>query len=104
MMNDEKNILYLNIINQRLNRLIEVFELTKTTNLENAVTMVKPPIFWKDKTTFLIQVKKWNSNKIRNILNKTYKIELEIKSNPIINKNLLLKKLIVDICVMANSL
>jgi len=60
--------------------------------------------FWKDKATFLIQAKKWNSNKIKNILNKTYKIELEIKSNPIINKNLLLKKLILDICVMANSL
>jgi hypothetical protein len=42
-------------------------------------------------------------NKIKKILNKTYNIELEIKSNSIVNKNILLKKLLIDICNLANA-
>jgi len=99
---DEKNILYLNIINSRLNKLNEVSILSKSTNLENAVSMVKPPIFWKDKPVFIEQVKKWNSNKIKNALKKTYELEIKMKSNSVINKNILLKKLLVDICELAN--
>lgn len=99
---DEKNILYLNIINSRLNKLNEVSILSKSTNLENAVSMIKPPIFWKDKPVFIEQVKKWNSNKIKNVLKKTYELEIKMKSNSVINKNILMKKLLVDICELAN--
>jgi len=42
-------------------------------------------------------------NKIKKILNKTYSLELEIKSNSIVNKNILLKKLLIDICNLANA-
>jgi len=99
----EKNILYLNIINQRLNKISDVLKLVQSTNLENAINITKPPIFWKDKATVIEQTKKWNKNKIKNILNMTYSVELEIKSNSVINKNTLLKKLLVDICTMANA-
>ena len=99
----EKNILYLNIINQRFNKISDVLKLVQSTNLENAINITKPPIFWKDKATVIEQTKKWNKNKIKNILNMTYSVELEIKSNSVINKNILLKKLLVDICTMANA-
>ncbi|MDC0858859.1 hypothetical protein OAP71_02485 [Pelagibacteraceae bacterium] len=99
----EKNVLYLNIINQRLLKLNEIFKLIGQTSLEKAIDMLKPPIFWKDKPAFLKQAKKWNMNKIKKILNKTYNIELEIKSNSIVNKNILLKKLLIDICNLANA-
>ena len=99
----EKNILYLNIINQRLLKLNEIFKLIGQTSLEKAIDMLKPPIFWKDKPAFLKQAKKWNINKIKKILNKTYNLELEIKSNSIVNKNILLKKLLIDICNLANA-
>ena len=100
---NEKNILYLSIINQKLNKLADIFELNKTHNFENAISMVKPPIFWKDKPAFINQLKKWNTNKVKHILQKTYNLEIDIKSNPIINKNILMKKLIIDICEMANA-
>ena len=103
IINSEKNILYLNIINQRLLKLNEIFKLIGQTSLEKAIDMLKPPIFWKDKPAFLKQAKKWNMNKIKKILNKTYNIELEIKSNSIVNKNILLKKLLIDICNLANA-
>ena len=64
---------------------------------------MKPPIFWKDKPVFIEHLKKWSNDKIRKIQTSTYKIELEIKSNSTINKNILIKKLIVDICQEANA-
>tara|TARA_X000001036_G_scaffold383416_1_gene376744 strand:- start:976 stop:1965 length:990 start_codon:yes stop_codon:yes gene_type:complete len=102
IMDTEKNILYLSIINQRLNKLAEATSLTKKTNIEKAIDMMKPPIFWKDKPIFMMQAKKWNMNKIKSILEKTYNLEIKIKSDPVIDKNILMKKLLVDICVLAN--
>ena len=103
IIDSEKNVLYLNIINQRLLKLNEIFKLIGQTSLEKAIDMLKPPIFWKDKPAFLKQAKKWNMNKIKKILNKTYSLELEIKSNSVVNKNILLKKLLIDICNLANA-
>ena len=99
----EKNIFYLALINQRLNKLEAVTKLTQTTTLENAIDKLKPPIFWKDKPNFLAQARKWNINKIKTVLNKTYELEIEFKSNAMLNKNTLMKKLLVDICALANS-
>ncbi len=99
----EKNIYYLNLINQRLIKLSELNSLSQKTDITKAIDSLKPPIFWKDKPVFLNQVKKWNENKIKNILKKTYETEIEIKSNSMINKNILMKKLIVDICQLANA-
>ena len=51
----------------------------------------------------MVQALKWDKKKIKKTLDKTYEIEKKIKSNSIINKNILIKKLLVDICKMANS-
>ena len=99
----EKNIFYLALINQRLNKLSETLKISRDNNFEAAMNELRPPIFWKDKPIFMNQAKKWDINKIKNVLNKTYNLEIKIKSNTIINKNLLVKKLIVDICEMANA-
>ena len=99
----DKNVFYLALINQRLNKLAEAAQLSKTTNLEDAISRIKPPIFWKDKPSFKEQAKKWNTCKIKLILKKTYALEIKIKSEAIIEKNVLVKKLIVDMCNMANS-
>ena len=99
----DKNVFYLALINQRLNKIAEAAHLSKTTNLEDAINRIKPPIFWKDKPSFKEQVKKWNISKIKLILKKTYDLEVKIKSDSLIEKNVLVKKLIVDMCNMANS-
>ena len=49
------------------------------------------------------QSRKWNKRKINSILKKTYETEMEIKSNSSIRKDLLIKNLLIDICVAANS-
>ncbi len=103
VLENEKNIFYLNTINQRLMKLLEINEIAKNSDIDDAIDKIKPPIFWKDKAIFNLQARKWNSKKIREILNETYKIELKIKSNSLIMRNLLIKKLLLDICCMANS-
>ena len=104
VMNNEKNILYLNIINQRLTKLNQICELNnKKNNIEKVVNDIKPPIFWKDKPTIIMQAKKWNKNKISDALKKTYNLEMKLKSNSSINHQVLIKKLVVDICEIANA-
>ena len=97
----EKNILYLNIINQRLNKIREIHEKADLSDLENVIDNLKPPIFWKDKPMILSQAKKWNIEKINFFLNKTFKTELIFKSNNQIDKIVLLKKLLLDMCKIA---
>ena len=100
----ENNIYYLNLVNQRINRLNEIENLkNENSNIEILVSNLKPPIFWKDKPILIQQSKKWNKNKIQSALKKTYDTELEIKSNSSIRKDLLIKNLIVDLCATANS-
>lgn len=99
----EKNIFYLNVINQRLTKLFEVTEIAKDGNLDDAMNKIKPPVFWKDKALFKLQAQKWSGNKLKKMMNETYKIELKIKSNSQIKQKLLIKKLLIDICCLANA-
>jgi len=99
----EKNPLYLSIINQRLIKLKEVANLKLNKSLAEAVNSVKPPIFWKDKPNFLEQARLWDKTKLESALNKTYESEIKIKSDSNINKNIIIKKLLLDVCVLANS-
>ena len=99
----EKNIYYLNLINQRLTKLLQLSSITEEVNLEKKIETLKPPIFWKDKPKFLIQAKKWKESKIKRALVEIFNTEKQIKSYNLINKELLIKKLIVDICNTANA-
>ena len=99
----EKNIFYLNAINQRINKLSEIIDLKKDIpNIEKLISSLKPPIFWKDKSTVIEQSKKWNKEKIQKALHKTFNAEIEIKSNSRIRKDLIIKNLIIDLCSTAN--
>ena len=99
---EEKTLFYINNINNRLNRIKDILS-NNNKSLEKAIESVKPPIFWKDKPNFLIQAKKWNLKKISNILQTTFDLEIQFKSQSILNKNILVKKLLVDICNVANA-
>ena len=91
----------MNSINQRLFTLKELLSI-KNKSVEQAMSNFKPPIFWKDKPQVIEQARKLNKNKIKNILRKTFDLEIEFKSNSILNKNVAFKKLLLDICTKAN--
>ena len=103
ILESEKNIFYINSINQRLSRIKEINKISKAGNVEAAIEKLRPPVFWKDKTNFILQAKKWDESKINKILKKTYLLEKRFKKSTIINREVLIKKLIVDICVLANA-
>ena len=99
----DKNILYLNMISKRLEKLFEIFKLSENTSIENAINSIKPPIFWKDKPSMILQAKKWDKKKVKDTLIEAYNLEIQIKSSSILNKNILIKKFLLDICDTANA-
>ena len=103
VMEPDKNVFYLQLMNNRLKKLFELMQLAVKSNINQAISTIKPPIFWKDKNTFIELAKKLNKEKIKIILEKTYKLELKIKSNSHVNHSILLKKLYIDICELSNS-
>ena len=99
----ENSVYYLNSINQRINKLNDIENLKhKEKNLDTIINQLKPPVFWKDKPILIEQSKKWNKKRLQEILKKTYNAEIELKSNSMIRKDLLLKMLILDLCSTAN--
>ena len=100
----ENNIYYLNSINQRINKLYEIEKMKQNnSNTEILLSSLKPPIFWKDKPVLIEQTNKWNKNKIKKALEKTYTVELQIKTGSAIKNDLLIKNLMIDLCTVANS-
>ena len=99
----EKSTLYLASIYQRLIKLREIIDKNTDNNIEKTINKIRPPIFWKDKPTITNQAKIWNKDKLNKAINITYDIELKIKSNSNLDRKIMLKKLIVDVCNLANS-
>ena len=99
----ENNLLYLSLINQRINLLKQIDLMRKETNIEEIIQNLRPPIFWKDKPIIIEQARKWNNSKIKMAIKKTYETELQFKSNGNINKEILIKNLIVELCSTATA-
>ena len=100
----ENSVFYLNLINQRVNKLFEIEDLKKdNSNLEMIIANLKPPIFWKDKPIIIEQAKKWNKDKLKLAQQKTFDTEIKIKSDSTIRKDLLIKNLLIELCATVNS-
>ena len=99
---DEKIIFYINVFNYRLNKINEILSRNEKS-IEQTIDKMRPPVFWKDKPQLIEQTKKWDKQKINHILEKTYDLELKFKSNANLNKSVLIKKMVVDICNKANA-
>ena len=97
----DKTSYYLSNLNLRLLKLKEVVKSEK--NLEQTINEIRPPIFWKDKPTFLLQAKVWDTRKLNLAIDKTFDAEIKLKTRSNINKNIILKKLIIDICDLATA-
>ncbi len=97
--NNEETFSYLNIINYRLLKLLDIQDqITIYKNVEVAIGKVKPPIFWKDKPVFLKLLKKWDKTRVINAINYLGEVEARIKNNSQINSLALVKNSILNIC------
>ena len=87
---DEDNIIIIRTLLTKLKRLVKIYELVdEKKNIEQAISACKPPIFWKDKPLVIQQIKFWEKDHLKNLIYKTNEIELLIKKNSTIAKNIL---------------
>ena len=71
-------------------RLLKLSEAIRfENNTDQAISMLKPPIFWKDKDIVRQQVKCWSYKNVRLLIYKISEIELLMKKNSVISTNLL---------------
>ncbi len=101
---DNHNILYLSILSQRLLKLKEINNLLKNNdNIETILTKLKPPVFWKDKANLIEQSNKWSKIKLDTALERIFEAEKQLKSNSVFKKELIMKNLLINLCLDANS-
>ena len=101
---DNNNILYLSILSQRLLKLKEINNLLKdNNNIETIITKLKPPVFWKDKANLIEQSKKWTKIKLDSAIEKMIEAEKQLKSSSVNKKELIIKNLMINLCLEANS-
>ena len=87
---DEDSIIIIRTLLAKLKRLVKIYELVdEKDNIEKAISSFKPPIFWKDKLLITQQISSWNKDKIKSLIYESNKVELLIKRNSSIGKNLL---------------
>ncbi len=96
--NDE-TFFYLNMINFRLIRLMEIHKVNEDYEDFNvAITKMRPPIFWKDKPVYLELLKRWHKQSILEALKYLGHTEETIKKNSSLNSLTMVKNSILNIC------
>ena len=87
---EEDNIIIIRTLLSKLKRLVKIYELVdEKNNIDKAISSFKPPIFWKDKSLVIQQMRSWGKDKLKNLIYKTNEIELLIKKNSSVGKNIL---------------
>ena len=100
---DEDNIIIIRTLLAKLKRLVKIYELVdEKNNIEQAISGYKPPIFWKDRPLVTQQIRSWNKSLLKNLIYKSNEIELLIKKNSSLAKNIL-SDFIIDNSRKANN-
>jgi len=87
---DEDNIIIIRTLLTKLKRLLRIHELVdEKNNIDQAISSFKPPIFWKDKPLVTQQARSWKKWELKNLIYESNEIELLIKKNSAIGKNIL---------------
>ena len=86
---DEDNIIIIRTLLAKLKRLVKIYELIdEKNNIEQAISMCRPPIFWKDKPLVTQQIRSWKLDNLKNLIYENNEIELLIKKNSVLAKNI----------------
>ncbi|MDA7489914.1 DNA polymerase III subunit delta [Candidatus Pelagibacter ubique] len=87
---DEDNIIIIRTLLAKLKRLVKIYDLVdEKNNIEQAISACKPPIFWKDKPLVTQQISSWKKDGLEQLICKTNEIELLVKKNSVLAKNIL---------------
>ena len=87
---DEDNIIIIRTLLAKLKRLVKIYDLIdEKNNIEQAISACKPTIFWKDKPLVTQQIRSWKKDELEQLIYKTNEIELLVKKNSALAKNIL---------------
>ena len=87
---EEDNIIIIRTLLAKLKRLVKIYDLIdEKNNIEKAISTCKPPIFWKDKPLVTQQIRSWKKDGLEQLIYKTNEIELLVKKNSVLAKNIL---------------
>ena len=87
---DEDNMIIIKTLLNKLKRLLKIHDLIdEKSNIDQAVSSFKPPIFWKDKPIVTQQLKSWGKKELKDLIFESNSVELLIKKNSAIAKNIL---------------
>ena len=101
---NEDSFFYLTNLNYRILKLIELQKANERfKNYEKTIESIKPPIFWKDKPSYLEQLKRWNLKNLNKMAYKISKTEILMKKNSLIKKDIVIKDLIVSLSKEAST-
>ena len=101
---NEESFFYINNLNYRVLKLIEIKKMNEVfNNYEQTLEKIKPPIFWKDKSIYLEQLKKWNLEKLNRAADKIGETEVLIRKNSHIKKDIIIKNLIIALSDEAST-
>ena len=102
--NNENIYLYLNNLNQRVQKLSMLIKQNeKDKNIVQALDNLKPKIFWKDKPVMLRQAKKWDYLRLEKVKDIIVDAEVHMKTKMNTHNPIILKNLLVRISNVANS-
>ena len=80
--NTEDCIIILRTFLSKTKRILKLaIELERNKDMNKTINSAKPPIFWKDKEIVKVQLYKWKTEKIKELIKNINNIELEIKKN-----------------------
>ena len=87
---DEDNIIIIRTLLAKLKRLVKIYELLdEKNNIDQAISLFKPAVFWKDKPLVTQQIRSWKKDELKSLIYEANDIELLIKKNSSIAKNIL---------------
>ncbi len=96
---NEDSYLYLNMINYRLIKLLDIHNQNmNNNNFDEIISKIKPPIFWKDKPMIIKLLKKWDKQRVIEALKYLGQIEQKMKTHNTLNTLTLVKNSITNIC------
>lgn len=101
---NERSYFYLANLTNRIDKLKILNDLVeKYKNVDSALDLMRPKIFWKDMPIFKKQLKIWNKNKIKKANKLILNNEILIKTKLNSLSDVLIKKMLIELCEIAGS-
>ena len=80
--NNEDCIIILRTFITKAKKILKLaIKLEENKDINKTINSAKPPIFWKDKEIVKVQLNKWKTKKIKELIKNINNVELEIKKN-----------------------